>query len=142
MEAVHSELERQADALVEAGGRGLGDARVVEAHRELVGGGPAAMFDRQRRYEPTCSGVVLYLGLDRPYRHLSHHNFVFSRDPGEEFDAIYRRGEPAPDPTCYLCAPARTDLTVAPGGGEALALRIGWAYEQATTWRERHPPEV
>jgi len=27
-----------------------------------------------------------------------------------------------------------------PGGQEALALRIGWAYEQATSWRERRPP--
>ena len=29
-----------------------------------------------------------------------------------------------------------------PGGFEALALRIGWAYEQATAWRERRPPEA
>jgi aspartyl-tRNA(Asn)/glutamyl-tRNA(Gln) amidotransferase subunit A len=28
------------------------------------------------------------------------------------------------------------------GGSEAMALRIGWAYEQATAWRERHPPEA
>jgi aspartyl-tRNA(Asn)/glutamyl-tRNA(Gln) amidotransferase subunit A len=27
-----------------------------------------------------------------------------------------------------------------PAGQEALALRIGWAYEQATSWRERRPP--
>jgi aspartyl-tRNA(Asn)/glutamyl-tRNA(Gln) amidotransferase subunit A len=26
-------------------------------------------------------------------------------------------------------------------GDEAMALRIGWAYEQATGWRERRPPE-
>ena len=61
-------------------------------------------FERRRRYEPACSGVVLYLGLDRRYDHLLHHNFVFSNNPEEEFEAIYRRGEPAPDPTCYVCA--------------------------------------
>jgi aspartyl-tRNA(Asn)/glutamyl-tRNA(Gln) amidotransferase subunit A len=27
------------------------------------------------------------------------------------------------------------------GGSEAMALRIGWAYEQATAWQERRPPE-
>jgi len=27
-----------------------------------------------------------------------------------------------------------------PGGQESLALRIAWAYEQATSWRERRPP--
>ena len=34
---------------------------------------------------------------------------MFSRDPEEEFDFIYKKGEPAPDPTCYVCAPARTE---------------------------------
>ena len=76
-------------------------------HRELLPGEPAARrFEKRRRYEPACSGVVLYLGLRRRYAQLEHHNFVFSRDPHEEFAAIYRRGEPAADPTCYVCAPA------------------------------------
>ena len=48
--------------------------------------------------------------------HLLHHNFVFSRDPEEEFDSIYRRGEPAPDPTCYVCAPGRTEPGRRPAG--------------------------
>ena len=57
-------------------------------------------------------------GLDRRFDQLLHHNFVFSRDPHAEFEAIYRRGEPAADPTCYICAPARTEPDVAPPGGE------------------------
>ena len=76
----------------------------VRTHRELVGGQPAQHFLRRRRYEPACSGVVLYLGLRRRYPQLLHHNFVFSQDPHEEFEFIYRKGEPAPDPTCYVCA--------------------------------------
>jgi hypothetical protein len=27
-------------------------------------------------------------------------------------------------------------------GEEPLALRIGWAYEQATDWKTRRPPEA
>src|SRR5262249_929696 len=84
----------------------------------------AARFERRRKYEPACSGVVLYLGLDRAYEHLQHHNFVFSRGAHEEFEFIYRKGEPAPDPTCYVCAPARTEPGVAPPGGEALYLLV------------------
>jgi phytoene dehydrogenase-like protein len=72
--------------------------------------------------------VVLYLGLDRAYDHLAHHDFVFSRDPEEEFDCIYRAGEPAPDPTCYVCAPARTETGVAPEGGEALYVLVHTPY--------------
>jgi phytoene desaturase len=96
----------------------------VLTHRELVRGVPQNRFAKRRKYEPACSGVVLYLGLSRAYSHLLHHNFVFSRDPHEEFDCIYRRGEPAPDPTCYVCAPARTEPAVARRGGEALYVLV------------------
>lgn len=100
----------------------------IRTYRDLLGGDPARRFARRRTYEPACSGVVLYLGLDRAYDHLAHHDFVFSRDPAEEFDAIYRRGVPAPDPTCYLAAPARTEPEVAPPGGEALYVLVHTPY--------------
>ena len=98
----------------------VSNADAVRTHRELLSGAPSRRFEDRRGYEPACSGVVLYLGLDRAYDHLAHHDFVFSRDPHEEFDAIYRRGEPAEDPTVYLAAPAQTEPGVAPEGGEAL----------------------
>ena len=72
--------------------------------------------------------MVLYLGLNKAYDHILHHDFVFSRDAEEEFDFIYHKGEPAPDPTCYLCAPARTDPAVAPPGGEALYVLVHTPY--------------
>ncbi len=104
----------------------------VRTFRELIGGEPAARFNKRRRYEPACSGVVFYLGLRRRYEHLLHHNFVFSADPEIEFDWIYRRGEPAPDPTCYLCAPAATEPAVAPQfdgeQGEALYILVHTPY--------------
>lgn len=100
----------------------------IRTYEELVGGAPAKRFRKRRRYEPACSGVVFYLGLDRGYDHLLHHDFVFSRDPAEEFDWIYRRGEPAPDPTCYIAAPARTEPGVAPPGGEALYVLVHTPY--------------
>jgi diapolycopene oxygenase len=112
----------------------------VRTYWDLIGGEAAARFDRGRRREPACSGVVLYLGLDRAYKHLRHHNFVFSRDPKEEFDWIYRRGEPAPDPTCYLAAPARTEPEVAPAGGEALYVLVHAPYLRAHhNWRQMLP---
>jgi phytoene desaturase len=100
----------------------------VRTHRELVEGTAAAKFLKRRKYEPACSGVVLYLGLKKRYEQLLHHNFVFSKDPHEEFEYIYERGEPAPDPTCYVCAPAVTEPEVAPGGGEALYILVHTPY--------------
>jgi phytoene desaturase len=104
----------------------VSNSDAVRTHRELIGG--VRKFERRRRYEPACSGVVLYLGLKRRRPELLHHNFVFSRDPHEEFEFIYRRGEPASDPTCYVCAPAMTDPAVAPPGGEALYILVHTPY--------------
>ena len=100
----------------------------VRTYRELVSGEAGLRFARGKPREPACSGVVLYLGLDRAYEQLSHHNFVFSRDPEEEFDAIYHKGEPAPDPTCYVAAPSITEPGVAPAGGEALYILVHAPY--------------
>lgn len=112
----------------------------VRTYKDLVGGEIGRKYDRPDRYEPACSGVVLYLGLDKAYDHVLHHCFVFSRDPEEEFEAIYKRGEPAPDPTCYLAAPARTEPAVAPEGGEALYVLVHTPYlRPGHDWSEMLP---
>jgi phytoene desaturase len=100
----------------------------IRTYRDLIGGPVGERVVSRHNPEPACSGVVLYLGLDRAYDHLLHHNFVFSRDPKEEFDWIYEKGEPAPDPTCYLAAPAQTEPGVAPEGGEALYVLVHTPY--------------
>jgi diapolycopene oxygenase len=112
----------------------------VRTHRELVGGTAANEFEHKRSYEPACSGVVLYLGLNRRYKHLAHHDFVFSRDAHEEFHHIYKLGEPAPDPTCYLAATAATDPTSAPIGGEALYVLVHTPYLRPHhNWKKMFP---
>ncbi|MCS7021689.1 MAG: phytoene desaturase family protein [Gemmataceae bacterium] len=121
----------------------VSNADSVRTHRELLAETAPEVtrrFERRRRYEPACSGVVLFLALRRGYDHLLHHNFVFSQDPHEEFQAIYQRGEPASDPTCYLAAPARTDPTVAPAGGEALYVLVHTPYLRPHhDWRQMLP---
>jgi diapolycopene oxygenase len=87
-----------------------------------------AQKDIARKYTPACSGLVLYLGLNRQYEHLAHHNFLFSGNSDQEFDDIYHKGIPARDPTLYLAVPSRTDPTQAPAGGEALYVLIHTAY--------------
>lgn len=100
----------------------------VRTHRELINGSVGAKFEKRRSYEAACSGVVLYLGLNKRYEHLAHHDFVFSRDPHEEFDFIYKKGEPAPDPTCYLAATTCSEPGTAPAGGEALYVLVHTPY--------------
>jgi phytoene desaturase len=120
----------------------LADGRTIEAdavvsncdvqrtHRDLVST-PQSRTEQQkiaRAHTPACSGVVLYLGLDRQYEHLAHHNFLFSKDSHEEFGDIYTRGIPARDPTLYIAAPSRTDPDQAPLAGEALYILIHTPY--------------
>jgi phytoene desaturase len=117
-----------ADGETIRGGAVVTNSDSVRTHKELLDGRPRQKFLGRRNYEPACSGVVLYLGLNRRYDQLLHHNFVFSADPHKEFDAIYRQGEPAPDPTCYVCAPAATEPGVAPPGGESLYVLVHTPY--------------
>jgi diapolycopene oxygenase len=111
----------------------------IRTYEELIGGATGRHYSRAG-FEPACSGVVLYLGLSKRYEHLEHHNFVFSKSAETEFDQIYNRGEPADDPTCYVAAPARTDPTVAPAGGEALYVLVHTPYLRAQhDWTKIYP---
>lgn len=112
----------------------------VRTYRELIGGAPAQAFAKSGAREAACSGVVLYMGLDRAYDQLAHHNFVFSKDPETEFDAIYRQGVPAADPTAYVAAPARTEPAVARHGGEALYVLVHTPYlRPGQDWQQMLP---
>ena len=113
----------------------------VRTYRELLKDTDAsAAFDRRKNWEPACSGVVLYLGLNKRYEHLAHHDFVFSRDPHEEFNAIYNLGMPAPDPTCYLASTSRTEPDTAPPGGDALYVLVHTPYLRPNhDWRTMLP---
>lgn len=99
---------------------------VQRTYRDLIKSSPAVAEQKRiaSKYSPACSGLVLYLALDRQYDHLAHHDFLFSGDSHEEFGDIYRRGIPARDPTLYLCVPSKSDPNQAPEGCEALYVLI------------------
>jgi phytoene desaturase len=68
------------------------------------------------RLEPSSSGFVLLLGIDRVYEQLAHHTIFFSKDYPAEFKAIFDQRIPAPDPTVYVCATSQSDPQHAPSG--------------------------
>jgi phytoene desaturase len=79
---------------------------------------------RVDRMEPSCSGFVLLLGIDRDYEQLAHHNIFFSQDYPAEFRAIFDLHVPSPDPTIYVAATVRTDHSHAPAGGMNLFVLV------------------
>ncbi len=110
---------------------------VQRTYRDLLGTEEAQREQSAiaRDYTPACSGVVLYLGLDKQYQHFAHHNFLFSKHSHDEFEDIYTRGVPAKDPTLYLAVPSRTDASQAPPGGEAFYILVHTAYlRPGQTW--------
>jgi diapolycopene oxygenase len=81
-----------------------------------------AFMRRLRKFEPSCSGLVLDLGLDIQYPQLAHHNFFFSANQRAHFRTVFRKHQLPPDPTIYLVAASKTDPTVAPPGCDCLKI--------------------
>ena len=93
----------------------ISNMEVIPAMERLLGAPPSAM-KKLRRFEPSCSGIVLHLGLNRVYPQLAHHNFFYSRDLHSHFRRVFREHRLPDDPTIYLVAPTRTDPSQAPPG--------------------------
>lgn len=69
------------------------------------------------RHPPSTSGFILFLGLDRCYPELDHHNILFSDDYPREFREM-ADGIPAAEPTIYIAIGSRTDPQMSPLGQE------------------------
>jgi phytoene desaturase len=115
-----------------AGGEVVG-ADVVVANADLPGAyhrfvpehcRPDFTDRRLRRMRYTASAYMLYLGVDRVYDQLRHHNVFFSADFRGNFDAIFRTHRLPSEPSLYIAAPGRTDPTVAPRGHDALMVLV------------------
>lgn len=99
----------------------VSNMEVIPAYEKLLHEDEALMKSLEK-YEPSCSGLVLELGLDRNYPQLAHHNFFFSDHQREHFQTVFRKRQLPPDPTIYLVAASKTDPTVAPEGCDGLKI--------------------
>lgn len=93
----------------------VSNLEVIPAMQRLLHS-PASIMKKLRRFEPSCSGIILHLGLDRVYPQLAHHNFFYSDNLHEHFRRVFRDKKLPDDPTIYVVAPTRTDPSQAPPG--------------------------
>lgn len=109
-------------------------------YRELLPPPARGAFSNRKldRFRYTSSAYLLYLGVNRTYDHLRHHNVVLSGDAKGNFDDIFIRGVIPTDPSFYLHAPARTDPSVAPAGCEAIYVLVPVPGE-GPDWRVETP---
>ncbi|WP_028049442.1 phytoene desaturase family protein [Cellulomonas sp. URHD0024] len=77
------------------------------------------------RRDPGPGAVLVYLGIRGRVPELTHHSLVFAADWQANVDAVFGRDRHVPDAgSLYVCAPSRTDETVAPPDTENLFLLI------------------
>jgi len=118
----------------------VANADVADVYRRLLPREGRRVYAQAAldRLEPSCSGFVLLLGVDRQYPHLEHHNILFSADyPAEFADLFVRRIAPR-DPTVYICRSTRTDPTQAPPGHDNLFVLVNAPYlSDAFDWERQ-----
>ena len=89
---------------------------------------PVPYRDHSQRYWDSRtlapSALIMYLGLDEKIPSLTHHNLLFSTDWKKNFSEIFDAPQWPTDPSLYICAPSKTDPSVAPEGCENLFVLV------------------
>ena len=68
----------------------------------------------------SCSVISFFWGLDKTYETLGPHTLFLADDYRENFDSIIRDLDLPANPSLYIHAPTRLDLTMAPPGQDTL----------------------
>ncbi len=84
------------------------------------------------------SAFIMYLGLKDKVPSLLHHSLLFSKDWKKNFAEIFDVPVFPTDPSFYVCAPSKTDPSVAPAGKENLFVLVPIAAGLDYTEAELH----
>jgi phytoene desaturase len=76
--------------------------------------------NRLDKMDYSCSGFLLYLGVDRVYPDVRHQALYFSEDYKANLDAIFERKTLPDAPSFHLNIPTVTDASLAPPGHSLL----------------------
>ena len=76
--------------------------------------------DYWNKRELAPSSLIFYLGVDKKIENLEHHNLFFDEDFGLHAKELYETPMWPTAPLFYVCAPSKTDDSVAPKGKENL----------------------
>ena len=71
---------------------------------------------------PSC--LLYYVGVNKRVENIKHHNLFFDADFTAHATEIYKTKKWPKDPLFYVCAPSKTDPSVAPEGHENLFILI------------------
>jgi phytoene desaturase len=70
------------------------------------------------------SGFIIYLGLDKQFPKLEHHNLYFNNSWENGFKSVYKKPAWPENPSYYVHVPSRTDDSVAPENNETMMILV------------------
>jgi len=103
----------------------ISNADLPYTYTDLLAERPTNRSEAAWKCQPfTSSAFMLYLGTDKLYPQLRHHNFYLSSDYRRNFEEIFDARVPPSDPSFYINAPGRSDPSVAPPGCDNLFILV------------------
>ena len=117
----------------------ISNADLVHTERQLL----EPSYRSERNYDDMIlspSAYICYLGVDGEIPEFVHHNFIAEKDWDSYFNELFDHPSWPSNPSLYICAPSRTDKSVAPAGKENLFLLMPLAagLEDSPELREQY----
>ncbi len=100
----------------------ISNMEMIPFYKDIVHEDKKYIKKLEKKFEPSCSGLVLHIGTDKKYPQLAHHNFFFSADQRKHFKDVFQDKIIPKDPTLYVVAPSVTDSSCAPEGMENMKI--------------------
>ncbi|MBI3292134.1 MAG: phytoene desaturase [Elusimicrobia bacterium] len=93
-------------------------------HRLLKGQPLPWRSRRPLRMKKGCSAVVFLWGVSQTYPRLHHHNLYLPVPYTQTLRTVFEEGRVPEEPAFYLCAPSKTDPSMAPPGCESIMVLV------------------
>ncbi|KAA1039594.1 phytoene desaturase [Macrococcus equipercicus] len=100
----------------------VSNMEVIPLYERLLDNPPKHINKLKKKFEPTSSGLVMHIGVNKEYPQLAHHNFFFSNDSKRNYSQVFHDKVLPDDPTIYLVNTNKTDPSQAPAGHENIKI--------------------
>lgn len=111
----------------------VANSDVVTTFEDMIDGFESET-KKYHKLEPSLSGFIMLVGVNKTHENLAHHNVFFSNDYQQEFKDIFS-GKIPDDPTIYAAITSKTDKMNAPEGMENWFILLNVPYlNDAINW--------
>ena len=107
----------------------IANADLPYVYKELLP--DKAASDRLKKRKYSCSAIVFHWGVDKVYPQLDHHSVFLSEPYKQGLDKIFKEKSLSANPSFYIHAPVRSDLSAAPENQDTLSVIVPVAHLDA-----------